>query len=72
MVENVVLGHVFRQVFLFPPVGIIPPSLSTHFHLPIALIRTNGRCLGTFRESNAVLNIGLQQTDNYFHLVLEG
>jgi hypothetical protein len=73
VVKNVVLGHVFSQVLRFPSVGIIPPTLSTHLHLPVALIRkTNGRSLETFRESNTVLVIGLQQKEKYFHLVLYG
>jgi hypothetical protein len=72
VVKNVVLGHVFSQVFWFPPVGITPPTLSTHLHLPVALIRRTRRSLGTFRENNTVLEIGLPQIQKYFHLVLYG
>ena len=73
VVKNVVLGHVFSQVHRFPPVGIIPPTLTTPLNLPVALIRrTNGRSQGTFRENNTVLEIGFLQIEKYFNLVLHG
>ena len=73
VLRHVVLRHVFNKVFRFSPVGIIPPTLRTRLHLPVALIRkTNRQSLGTFRESNTTLEIGLQQKEKYFHLVLYG
>lgn len=48
------LSQVFLKVLLFSSVINIPSMIHTQLPLNIALIRTNGRSLGTSKQSNAV------------------
>jgi hypothetical protein len=55
VVEKVPLGQVSLPVLQVSPVSIIPPMLHTHLHLHAALTTTtNGRSLGTLKQSNVL------------------
>ena len=56
---KVPLGQVSLLVFRSSPDTIIPPMLRTCLHT-ILIRRTSGRMLGTFKQSNALSDIGWQ------------
>jgi len=54
--DKLTLGQVSVQVLPFRFVVIIPPMLHTHLHLNNNILRrTNGRSLGSCKQSNAFL-----------------
>jgi len=77
VVDKVALRQVVLRVLRFSPV-IIPPVFHTH-HLNVTLNRrtidvtlnrrTTGRCLGTFKQSRAVSDIGEHWTEKYFQII---
>ena len=77
VVDKVALRQVVLRVLRFSPV-IIPPVFHTH-HLNVTLNRrtidvtlnrrTTGRCLGTFKQSRAVSDIGEHWTEQYFQII---
>jgi hypothetical protein len=68
MVDKMALGQVVLRVLRFSPV-IIPPIFYTH-HLNVTLNRrTNGRNLGTFKQSRAVSDIGEHWIEKYFQII---
>jgi hypothetical protein len=66
------LGQVLPPLFRFSPLRIIPPMLHIHFLVSTPLIRTSGRRLRTFEESNALSDIQEHWIQKCFHLVLLG
>ena len=67
VVDKVALGKFFLPVLLFHPVSIFPPMPHTRLHLHVALTRgINGRSLGTFLNSNVVLEIGKDLIENTY------
>jgi len=52
---------------MFPPVIIIPPSMSTHFHLDVTVTRrTKGRILGTVLKAMLFRKSGSDGIENKF------
>jgi hypothetical protein len=61
-------GQVFLPARWFSPVSIIPPQLHACLHLNTTVMRTSGRSLVTFKQSNALSVIGEQRTEQYCHI----
>jgi hypothetical protein len=72
VMDKATLTYVFLRVFHSPTVSIIPPMLHTRIYLRVSVIRrTNGRSLGTWKQTNAVSKNWDQWAEEYNHTFLQ-
>ena len=65
--DKVTLSQAFLQVPIICPFSAIPPVLRTYLRLvTAAILRTRGRSLETFKQSNNLSDIRHKSTDKYF------